>query len=842
MNSVERLVDYFVPEHYDLALALDEKNHTFSGSVKIFGNTTAKDTPIKLHAKDLDITQAKIDDLATIHTTGDSDTITLSVDDLPAGEHSVTLEFSGTITDAMHGLYPCYFEVDGVKKELFATQFESHHAREVFPCIDEPAAKATFALELTTSYHKAMLSNMPVRRKSEVDGKFVTTFDTTPRMSTYLLAFVVGDLKNKSAKTKSGVEVNVWATPAQPDSHLDFPLDIAVRTIEFYDEYFGIPYPLPKADHVALPDFSSGAMENWGLITYREMALLADKKTTSIASRRYVATVIAHETAHQWFGNLVTMNWWNDLWLNESFATLMEYISVDALEPKWNIWLDFATSESVVAMQRDAIDGVQSVQVDVNHPDEISTLFDGAIVYAKGARLLRMIQHYIGHDAFRTGLKSYFSKHAYGNTVGNDLWDELAKASGKPVADIMNTWISQSGYPMVSVERDGNSVTLSQGQFFVGPHKESTKLWPIPLDASLPTVPAVMSDKSLSFEASESLVLNVNGTAHYITNYDETTKKHLIEDVKSGNLSTIQRAQLLNEATLLANGGVSSNSKLIPLLEAYKDETLESVWDMISLGIGNLKKFVDYDQEAEDALRALSARLASTQYARLGWESVQGEDEEDTKLRSTVIGLTLYGEVREALNTAYEIYDGTELDDIDPELRPLILSSVVRYGNAEIVDALLKKYKTTQSVELKQDLNIALTATRIPEKISLLLDSIKDPSVIRPQDVFRWFVYLMRGRESRDLTWQWTQDNWDWIVKTFEGDKNYEDFPRYVANGLKTAKHLAEYKEFFEPFQDVAALNRAITMGITEIEGRVELIDRDTDAVTDALKKLKNND
>src|SRR5690606_2848949 len=252
----------------------------------------------------------------------------------------------------------------------------------------------------------------------------------------------------------------------QPAASLDFALDIATRTIDFFENYFDTPYPLPKSDHVALPDFSSGAMENWGLVTYREIALLDDPTTTSVSSKHYIATVIAHQLSHQWFGNLLTMKWWNNLWLNESFAALMEYIAVDALHPEWNVWLDFATMESIMALRRDSLDGVQAVQVDVNHPDEISTLFDGAIVYAKGARLLRMLQHYIGHEAFQAGLKAYFATYKYGNTEGDDLWNALAGASGKDIAGFMNTWISQSGYPVVQVSQNGNDVALTQQQFF----------------------------------------------------------------------------------------------------------------------------------------------------------------------------------------------------------------------------------------------------------------------------------------------------------------------------------------------------------------------------------------
>lgn len=839
MTTVSRLIDFFVPEHYDLQLTIDGSNRKFNGTVTITGNATADNQAIKLHAKDLTITAAKIDDTAASYEPGDNDELSLTAETIASGAHTITVSFTGTITDQMHGLYPCYYEHDGQKKELFATQFESHHAREVFPCIDEPSAKATFTVTLTNPVGDTVLGNMPIKTQDTQDDKQITTFDTTPRMSTYLLAFVIGDLHKKSATTKDGVEVNVWATPAQPAASLDFALDIAVRAIEFYNQYFDTPYPLPKSDHVALPDFTVGAMENWGLITYRETALLADPKLTDINSRHHIALVIAHELAHQWFGNLVTMEWWNDLWLNESFANLMEYIAVDALHPEWNIWLDYVTSEPIMALRRDSIDGVQPVRVDVNHPDEIHTLFDGAIVYAKGGRLLRMIQQYIGHDAFRAGLKDYFGAHAYANTIGDDLWNALEQASGKQIKQIMNTWISQPGYPVVKLDRKDDQLTLTQQQFFVGPHQPSDRLWPIPLGSTNDALPQLLSDESVTVTTNDPVQLNLDDSAHFITHYDELSRQTLINKVSDGSLDPIGRVQLLDEATLLARGGIMNSADLLPLLNAYEHETLEPVWNIISIGLAELRKFVEDNEQAEKKLRALSAKMASAEYARLGWDEKPGETEEDIKLRSIVIGLSLYGEVPEAIATAKQLFDTTPLADLNPELRSLIISSVARYGDAATVDTIMSAYKQTQSIDLREDICIGVTSTRVPEKITELLDGMKNPDIVRPQDVFRWFVYLVRGRDSRHIAWQWIRDNWNWVEATFKGDKSYDDFPRYSATGLVTKEQLEQYKAFFGPKMSDPALTRTIAMGISEIEGRVELIERDKAAVIQALLALK---
>ncbi len=840
MQTVPRLIQTFVPENYNLSLTIDRLGRKFSGIVSIKGELPIGSTYIALHAKELAIESTLIDGKLAEFSLGDNDELKISHPDLATGKHIVVVKFSGNITDPMHGLYPCYYEDGGVKKELLATQFESHHAREVFPCIDEPEAKATFDVCLTTETDITLLGNMPIISQTNDASNLVTTFQTTPRMSTYLLAWVVGELNKKTAHTKRGVEVNVWATPAQAADSLDFAADIAARSIDFYEQYFGVEYPLPKSDHVALPDFSSAAMENWGLITYREIALLTDPANGGISSRQYIASVIAHELAHQWFGNLVTMKWWNNLWLNESFATLMSYLAVDALYPEWNSWLDFSTSESIMALRRDSIYGVQPVQIDVNHPDEINTLFDGAIVYAKGARLLRMLQKYVGDTDFQAGLKQYFNDFAYHNTEANDLWNKIADASGKDITAMMNIWISQPGYPILSVSQIDDKIKLSQEQFFIGPHHPSNRIWPIPLETTSSDMPALMTTQELVINTSADYIpqFNIGDSAHFITYYSKPLLDNLIRSVELGHLSVIDRIQLLDEATLIARSGRASTARLIPLIEAFKNETEEHVWTMIYVALSELRMFIEDDDTAERKLRDLSAHLGRQQYDRLGWSKLANESEDDTKLRATIISMMLYGEDQSALKAARELYDKQPLEELDPELRPLIISSVVRYGEDQLVDNLIKIYSNTQLSDLRQDICLGITSTRSKPKIEQLLNNIKDSSIVRPQDATYWYVYLIRGRESRPAAWQWLQNNWTWVVEAFGTDKSYDDYPRYSAGALNTKNQLQEYTDFFEPKKKIPALKRVIEMGISEITGRVELIERDKDAVCQALNNL----
>ena len=834
MTKVPRLLDTFTPNHYNLTLDLTRaEEKEFSGTVIISGESTSES--ISLHSKGLTIQSATIDNQPADVSFGEFDELELSQPNLENGNHTIRIDFSGNITDAMHGLYPCYFTHDGVKKQLFATQFESHHAREVFPCVDEPAAKAEYDLTLITRPGITVLGNMPVKSEEENGDSLTTAFEKTPRMSSYLLAFVIGELHKKSARTKSGVEVNVWATPAQNENTLDFALDIATRSIDFYDEYFGVKYPLPKSDHVALPDFSSGAMENWGLITYRESCLLADPELTPESSRRFIATVIAHELSHQWFGNLVTMQWWNDLWLNESFANMMEYVAIDALQPNWHMWEDFATNEVTAALRRDSLDGVQSVQADVNHPDEISTLFDPAIVYAKGGRLLVMVRKLIGEEAFRAGLKSYFEKFAYKNTVGNDLWQELESASGQPIVNLMNAWISQPGLPVVSVSNSHDAATLSQERFFIGEHQPSDALWPIPLFANQPLDVKVLNQKETTVSIEKPLQLNCGLSAHFVTKYDKSTREYLLKNITE--LPTLDKICILQDATILARAGFENSASLLPLALSLKTETNEKVFGMAAGALTELRKFVDDNDAARDSLKRISGEFARATFEELGWDEKDGESDDDRERRTTALSLMIYSEDKEVLNEAKTRFDSNKLEDLPTEIRALIISANVRhFETPEMIENLFATYKNTPSNDLQNDIAIGLTSTKNPETAEKILANIKDSNIIRPQDASRWFVYLIRTRESRQIAWNWLKENWAWVEEKFGDDKSYDDFIRYAATALLTTDELNDFRQFFEPMENIPALARTIKLGITEISARVELIERDKADVLSALQ------
>lgn len=854
-KKVKRLFQGFQPKRYQLELTPDRDTMHLAGNIVIQGQKIGRPSQrITLHQKDLKVTSATISrhdkkgtqEFAVVRISHHKsyDEVRIHTEELLyAGTYTLTLSFSGAITDGMHGVYPCYYELDGKKQSLIATQFESHHAREAFPCIDEPEAKATFDLTLISPAGETALGNTPVQSQTEENGKCITVFETTPKMSTYLLAFAYGDLQSHTTHTKDGVAVSLWATKAHSSEALTFGLDVAKRSIEFFNDYFGVAYPLPKADHIALPDFSSGAMENWGLITYREATLLADPKTTSQSSREHIAMVIAHETSHQWFGNLVTMKWWDDLWLNESFANVMEYVAVDALFPQWHIWNAFITQEGLSAIRRDAIAGVQAVKTPVHHPDEISSLFDPSIVYAKGGRLLRMLMQYVGEKDFRAGLKAYFTKHAYGNTTGNDLWEALGAASGKNVAAFMDPWLIRSGFPVIQVTQEGSNLHINQEHFLMDPSKADVeRIWPVPLLSSRPDVPALLESKALSaqLDTPDFIQINEGASGHYVVQYTQSKHSTAVAAlVKAGKLGVAERLVLLSDSAMLARSGHQSFADTLALLECYAAEDQDPVWDIIALILADSRRFIDQDSRLEAPIKTLIRHLIAVQFARLGWDEKPGEPVQDTKLRATITSLGIYAgdeAITEGALLRFAAYQ-KDASSIPSQLRGIIFGAAVRNHVKDAFTYLLQLEESTSNVDLKHDITGALTACKREAEVVVLLGRLQDSDKVRPQDLIRWIAFLLRNRYSRELMWKWLRDNWEWIETTFAGDKSYDYFPRYAASAFNTRSLLKEYQTFFTPLQDNPALARNITMGIEEIENRVGWLERDVPAVTRSLSK-----
>lgn len=843
MQAVKHFIETFVPEHYDLFLDLNRADKTFSGKVSITGE--AKTSKISLHQKDLTVEAVVVAGQARSFTL-DKDNEALYIELEAAGPVVVTITYTGKITDNMTGIYPSYYTVDGVKKEIISTQFESHFAREAFPSVDEPEAKATFdlALKFDQEEGELALSNMPEIDVENRKATGVWKFETTPRMSSYLLAFATGDMQGITAKTKNGTLVGVYATKAHPESNLEFALDIAVRCIEFYEEYYGVKYPIPQSLHVALPDFSAGAMENWGLVTYREIYLLVDENSTAL-SRQTVALVVAHELAHQWFGNLVTMKWWDDLWLNESFANMMEYVSVDAIEPSWKIFEDFQTSGAPYALKRDATDGVQSVHVEVKHPDEINTLFDGAIVYAKGSRLMHMLRRWLGDDAFRKGLGAYFEKHQYGNTIGRDLWDALSQASGRDVAAFMDAWLEQPGYPVVTAKVENDCLILTQKQFFIGEYEDKGRLWPVPLNSNWQGLPDTLTTERLEIpnyaamaaQNKEALRLNTENTAHYITDYQGELLDALLNNLSS--LDNISKLQIVQERRLLAESGKISYADLLPVISKLANETSYMVVSAVSQVLEGLNRFVDEDSQTEEDYKALLKVLSQSNFDRLGFEKQEGESDEDEMVRQLIVGNMIKANDETAKAQASQIFDRyrDNLEKLPAAIRLQVLVNQIKHHESkELTKLYLDLYVASNDGSFKNALSTALSYTKNQETLDELLATWKDKFIVKPQDLSAWYARFLSRDFTQEAVWTWARENWDWIKAALGGDMSFDSFVISPAVVFKTEKRLAEYKDFFEPQLDDMAISRNISMGIKEIAARVELVKREKEAVEKAIR------
>ncbi|MCA9342723.1 M1 family metallopeptidase, partial [Candidatus Saccharibacteria bacterium] len=708
-KAVKRLYNQFQPTNYKLEIQIDRDNLTFNGTILITGQKVGRPTRrLVFHQNGLRVTSAEVvakgrdQDIKVnidriLHHKKFDEIRLHSKQSIFPGKYQIKLQFKGKITDDMLGIYPSRFEHRNKKEIIIATQFESHHSREAFPCIDEPEAKATFDLTIITDKNAIVLSNTPIKKKSKIKKLVSTEFETTPKMSSYLLAFIAGNIHCVEGKTKDGIEVRSWSAISRDKKELQYANQEAIKFLEFYNDYFKTPYPLPKCDQVALPDFDSGAMENWGLITYREIALLTDPKNRSITSEQYVSLVIAHELSHQWFGNLVTMKWWDDLWLNESFASIMEYIALDAVHPDWKMWEQYMSADVLSATNRDIYKEIQPVGVKVTDPDIISTLFDPGIVYAKGGRLIKMVREYVGDEAFRAGLFEYFKKHAYSNSAREDLWNSLSKSSGKNVSKLLTPWIEQPGMPVIHVSQVDNTVEVKQERFTLDSDANHI-IWPVPLLSNALPTDTILIKKAAQYKLNknEYLITNIDGSGHFLTHYLNPEHRQAVANaVAKQSLSTEGRVNVLNDKLLLAKRGDISLINALDIVAVSHKETRDTVWALFARTIGFARQLTDGDKTTEKNIESFKQKIASDWYKKLGWDHKPTESPNDIQLRHTVISLMLSGKDKDALAEAKKRYKSAKtLDEIDSELRPSILAAVVKNNLVDgAIDNLIKSYK-----------------------------------------------------------------------------------------------------------------------------------------------------
>lgn len=614
------------------------------------------------------------------------------------------MKFTGQLNDKMAGFYrSTYKNTDGSEGVLATTQMEATDARRAFPCFDEPSLKAQFTITLIADKQLTCLSNMDVasetETQSELSGttKKVVKFHKSPLMSTYLLAFIVGEL-NYIETDKFRLPIRVYAPPNQDIEHGRFSLELAARTLEFYEKTFDSPFPLPKMDMVAIPDFAAGAMENWGLITYRVVDLLFDEKISGASVKERVAEVVQHELAHQWFGNLVTMDFWDGLWLNEGFATWMSWYSCNIFYPEWKVWQSYVIDTLQGALSLDSLRSSHPIEVPVKRADEVNQIFD-AISYSKGSCVLRMISKYLGEDVFMEGIRRYLKKHAYGNTETGDLWAALSDASGKDVSSVMDIWTKHVGYPVITVtENEGdNSIHVKQNRLLrtadVKP-EEDTVLYPVFLglrtkDGVDETLVLSKREENFKVPDLDFFKLNADHSGIYRTSYTPARLEKLGKAARDGLLSVEDRAGMLADAGALAASGYQKTSGVLNLLKGFDGEKEFVVWNELISRLGAVQSaWIFEDQKIKDGLETFQRDLVSEKAHEKGWEFKEGDDHVEQQFKGMLFGAAGMSGDKTVIKAAKDMFAKFSKGDksaIHPNIRGSVFGMALKYGGKEEV-------------------------------------------------------------------------------------------------------------------------------------------------------------
>jgi puromycin-sensitive aminopeptidase len=755
-----RLPRTVIPSHYEITLEPDLEAATFVGSVVIAVEIDEPVTEFVLNAIELDIQAVEVahaGNTLTPTATLDEETerLTLGFDEpLTAGPATVAIEFTGILNDRLHGFYrSTYTAQDGSEKTIATTQFEATDARRAFPCWDEPDLKATYTVHLVVDGDLMAVSNAAeVARTTVASGKVKVSFAETMKMSTYLVAFIVGDLVATDPVDVDGTPLRIVVAPES--MHLTpFALEMGAHALRFFSSYYDIPYPGDKLDMIAIPDFAWGAMENLGCITYRETALLLDQETATADEKMRVADVIAHEIAHMWFGDLVTMKWWNGIWLNEAFATFAEVKCVDAFDPSWDRWLSFSASRAS-SQQTDALASTRSVEMKVASPDEANAMFD-VLTYQKGSSVLRMLEQYLGEEAFRAGVTRYLKTHAYANTETADLWAALEAESGEPVGEIMDTWIFQGGYPRISVTRSGSDIVLTQEPFRLIGAGEGSWMVPVLYRTTSGDAKTLVSDTPVVIPDVSSIIVNAGGEGFYRVVYGPDLWPAVLDQLYE--LAPIERFAVVSDAVANLLRGDLSGADYLSLVAALGDEDDKDVWSVALSGIAELDRVIS--SEDRPALQDYVKGLVSPKAGELGWDPALGESDRTKSMRSLLLkALGNLGEDGETIATARSVYRGD--GDVEAEVADAALSIVAAHGDAATFDELIERSDSAPTPQLK--VKNLRAATQIPDPTSSerLFHMVLDGRV-RSQDSY-WVLALLLGhRENGPRTWNLITENWD---------------------------------------------------------------------------------
>ncbi len=803
MKTKHRLSQNIKPSKYQIKIQPNLADFNFIGSETISLEITKSTKQLVLHSADLKITKAqlsfgKLKLQPKISYQPKSETVTFSLSKPLKGKVKLALEFSGTINNQLRGLYKSQYQHGKQEKHLAVTQFEATDARRMVPCFDEPAHKSKFVLEVVLPEHFEAISNtIPDKISPHSPGYKIVRFKATPNMSSYLLALIVGELEHLHGKSKRGVKIRVHTTPGKK-AQGKFALEFTKKALDYLENYFGIKYPLPILDLLAIPDFSAGAMENWGAITFRETLLLVDENNSPFSQRQRVAEVIAHELVHQWFGNLVTMEWWTHLWLNESFATYMAYQVVDKIYPEWNYWTKFALDEQAFALQQDSLHTTHPIEVPVQHPDEISQIFD-AISYAKGASVLRMLENYIGAKNFQAGLSQYLKKHSYRNTSSIHLWESFEKVSGLPVRAIMKAWTELPGFPVVSVSMEGKDLLLEQTEF-KQLIKSSSRKWPIPLslhtDRNQVSEPFLLKEKTKKIKLPQTfqfINLDHNDTSLTVICYDIGLLAKLLPKYEDKTLDIFDRLALIRDYFLLAKSGLIPTDVYLEILKFTKNESSYVIWSEIAHQLGELLRMLPNNDTAKQ-LNKFRAQLFGNILERpeIEYKPKKKESNNNALLRGLAFNVAGLSGHSKAITVAKKYFKaGNNIKSINVNLRSAVFATIAKHGNAKHLQSLFNLYDQSELTLQKQQILFALISGATQFTGKRVLDLVFSHKV-RNQDKPFAISASLQNPLIKNQAWEKILQNWAELENQFMGTK----MAGTMLSGAKSFNSKKEYTQF----------------------------------------------
>lgn len=765
------------PERYQIRLTPDLSAFTFAGEETVSIRILEPVTAIVLNAAELQIHTAAVQaqsgrtivGTVTLDEINERVILTFSAP-LPPGSYQLHLTFSGILNDKLHGFYrSSYKDANGQEKMLASTQFESTDARRAFPCWDEPAHKAVFQTILVIPEHLTAISNTSIVRETALPGtgRKEVIFADTIKMSTYLVAFIVGEFAGTAPDHVDHAPLRVWAVPGK--QHLaKFGQEIGVASLKFFSEYYNYPYPGDKLDLIAIPDFASGAMENLGAITFRETALLIDEHTAARSEMERVADVVAHENAHMWFGDLVTMRWWNGLWLNEAFATFMEMLAVDHCKPEWQRWTSFSVSRAA-AMLVDGLKSTRPIEFPVHRPEEAAGMFD-VLTYEKGAAVLRMLEQYLGAETFRAGINAYLKKHQFDNTETTDLWDAIEESSQQPARALMDTWVFQPGYPLLSVRVEGAEVIVSQQIFrYVQDGSDVDRRWQAPIFLRAHTADgdhvqtALLTGNELRIALPappEWVVANAGGHGFYRVRYSQELLKQLTANLYE-NLSAVERFNLVNDTWATAQAGLVPMTTYLDLLQLFRNETDHNVWTAILGSCHYLYRLLDAQQRP--ALQTFLRNLLTPIVQKLGWEPHSGEHELLSQARGELIGaLGTLGDdptIQAEARVRYEQYK-KDHTAVDRNIVPALVSILSHTGGAAEYAEFTHNFKTAKTPQDETRYLFALAAFH-PEDLFEQTLQLTLNGEVRTQNAPYLMRSLLMNTDRRERAWAFLKANWE---------------------------------------------------------------------------------